>query len=186
MDDRMQALRDPVRLLVAQPLRLVPTDDRCDLKNAYYELRDASGEHLLGTLQATHGSPARAEVAGGSWLFAVERARRGWRIVARTPGSGDPVACYYPGPLPGGRIWVAPDNWGSLRTTHLRYNPSWGLTIDGEEILRVWPTPEDQHDTFDIVVGPCDIELPQLSLLLVPLVCWIAMSEGATLIGCGC
>jgi len=30
----------------------------------------------------------------------------------------------------------------------------------------------------------CSIELPQLSLLLVPLVCWIVMSEGATLISC--
>ena len=86
--------------------------------------------------------------------------------------------------LPGGRIWVAPDSWGSVRRTHLRYNPSWGLTIDGEEILRVWPTPDHGHDTFDIVVGPCSIELPQLSLLLVPLVCWIVMSEGATLISC--
>ena len=171
MDDRLQTLRDPLRLLVAQPLQLVRGAGR-------YDLRDASGEHLLAAVDDPGRARARADAAGSSWLLAVERDRSGWRIVAREAGSGEPAACYYPGALPGGRIWVAPDSWGRLRRTHLRYDLSWGLKFDGEdEILRVWPAPDPLPDSYDIVVGPAAIEPPQLSLLLIPLVCWIVMSE---------
>ncbi len=175
----MTALGDPLRRLVAQPLQLVWTAGR-------YELRDESGEHLLGGLAATAQSRARADVPSGSWLLSVERDHRRWQIVARAAGSGEPAACYYPGNLPGGRLWVGPGTWGKLRKTLMRYDISWGLTIGREEVLRVWPGP-DEYPThsFDVVIGACSMELPQLPLLLIPLVCWIVLCEDSIFFSLG-
>jgi hypothetical protein len=170
VDGQMHALGDLVRRLQGQ-LQLVRADDR-------YELQDASGEHVLGAVDGISEPDARAEVSGSSWLLCVERARGRWQIVARTTDSGDAAACYYPGALAGGRIWVAPDSWGKLRKTQLQQDISWGLTIDDKEVMRVWPEPpEYRPESFEIVVGDCSVELPQLPLLLIPLVCWIVMTE---------
>lgn len=179
----MQALGDPVRYLVAQPLQLVRTEER-------YDLQDACAEHLLGTVDYITEPNARAEVSQSSWLLSVERDSSGsvlrratrlstWQIAARDADTNDLAACYSPGGFSGGQLWVRPDSLGKLRKTHLRYDTSWGLTIDRKEILRVWPDRDHAVDHFDIVIGDCSVDLPQLSLLLIPLVCWIVMTEGS-------
>lgn len=104
---------------------------------------------------------------------------RGWRIVARIPETGEPVACYHSGRLPGGQVWVHPETWGKLRVARLRLDTSWRLTIDGDEIVRVWPGSGSPTRRFDIVVRACSLDHPELPVLLIALLCWSISAENS-------
>ncbi len=165
----MRFLVDPLRRLVEQPLRLLPTE-------AVWELRDAACEHLLATLYCELLS-ARAVAGGGAtWSLDVERTSKGRLLVARD-ADGEPAASYVPGALPGGRVEVGPATRGRLRRAPLRRDESWGLSIDRDEIVRVRPALPELGGGFEIVVGPACLQHADLSLLLVPFLCWVVMTE---------
>ena len=165
----MRFLADPLRRLVEQPLRLLPTE-------AVWELHDAADEHLLATLYCARRS-ARAIAGGGTtWTLHVERTRERRQLVARD-AAGEPAARYVPGAIHGGRLWAGAGSWGKLRRTPLRWDESWGLSVDREELVRVWPALPELG--YEIVVGAACLRRADVSLLLVPFLCWIVMTEQA-------
>ncbi len=64
-------------------------------------------------------------------------------IVARSPHDDSPVAAYHSGWRAGGDVWVAPDEWSSLRFRPLARDASWRLESDDGEILRLRPVGDD-------------------------------------------
>ena len=143
-------------------------------------LEFAPGQHGLDLLSAAggvfgrvwyaeSGEDRRAETADEVCRLAVERTRGSWAIVARA-ADDTPLAAFYRGWRTGGDIWVAPDEWLTLRWTPLARGGSWRLASDGEEILRLQPNGTDHFEMLlERVTGR-----PALTLLLV---CQVVRSE---------
>jgi hypothetical protein len=144
-----------------QWLEFAPGPDGLDLRSA---------GAVFGRLGfARSGEDRRAETADELCRLAYERSRRSWRIVARA-GDDTPIAAYHPGWRAGGDIWVAPDDWFTLRWTPIARGRTWRLTSDGEEILRLQPNGSDH---FEMLVE----RVPARAALLVLLVCQVVMTE---------
>ena len=147
----------------AQPLELVAF-------NETLELRDRTGERIVGRLSDIHGIEASAHAVDQAWRLVFELARRGWMIVARSAADGDAAAAFYRGWRPGGDVWVAPDLWCSLRWTPLTRNSTWRLTAAGHDILRVRTLAQNR---LEITTARLDA----VQVVVVLLVCWAILAE---------
>ena len=142
-----------------------------------WELQDAGDENQIGRLRDATLPHARASAAGSAWHLCVERGSGTWRVVARPTDGVEVAACYYPGALPGGRLWINPIGWCRLRTMLLPFRRRWRLMVNREEVLRVLPIGDHPTDRFDILVRREAMVVTESPLLLVLMICWITMIE---------
>jgi hypothetical protein len=133
------------------------------------ELRSPAGA-VFGRLTPAPDGDRWADTAGGRWLLAYGRTRKSWTIVAHAEHDDAPVAAYRPGWRPGGDVWVAPDDWSTLRWTPIAREASWRLTSAGAEIVRLR---RNDDDSIDIAVEGA-LTRPALLVLLL---CQVVMIE---------
>ena len=91
------------------------------------------------------------------------------QLLVLAPGDDAPVAAFHRGWRPGGDVWVAPDDWSTLRWSRGR-EASWRLESEDEEILRVRPTAVDR---MEITLHGAPARLG----LLILLVCQVALTD---------
>lgn len=104
-------------------------------------------------------------MAGRDCVIAVER-DQGRRLVVARLGDGRAVAACHLALRAGGDVWIEPDDWHRLRWNPLACGPSWKLSADGEEMLRVRPLPHGELE-FHLSAAPRE---PVLLVLLVAMV----------------
>ncbi len=154
-------IEDTADLEAGQLLTLAPDDDGL-------ALRSATGT-VYGRLIHERAGDRWAHTADGRCLLALEQGHRRWTIVARSADDDAPIAAFHRGWRPGGDVWVAPDDWSTLRWSRGR-EASWRLESENEEILRVRPIAADR---MEIALHAAPARLG----LLILLVCQVAFTD---------
>ena len=152
---------DTAGIEAGQLLVLAPDDDGLALRSAT--------STLYGRLIHERAGDRWAHTAGGRCLLALEQGRERWTIVARSADDDAPIAAFHRGWRPGGDVWIAPDDWSTLRWSRGR-GASWRLESEDEEILRVRPIAVDR---MEITVNGAPARLG----LLILLVCQVALTD---------